>query len=141
MILSDVNPTKLKDWIDKNVTDDLLREILDEWSWQEDPPDVIVEDERILGFCASREEHGFYKCCYLFVDSSQRGRGYGRELLELSFIKAKKKGLPYLYVSEERFDGWKIFKSHNFPYEIKRSEGLKDYYFVVDTTNRSHLFN
>lgn len=140
MILSDIGPPELKAWINENVKDNLLREILDEWTWDQDPPDVVVEDEKIIGFCASREDQGYYKCHYLFIHPDYRGKGYGKELLELSFRKAKKRNLPYLYVSEERFDGWKIFKNHGFPYTIKESKGLKDYYFVVDTANRSKLF-
>lgn len=140
MITNGLDPPGLQDWINKNVKDNLLREILEDWNWQADPPDVVVEDEKIVGFCASREEQGYYKCCYLFIHPDCRGKGYGKQLLERSFAEAKRRNLSYLYVSEERFDGWKIFKNHGFPYTIKESEGLKDYYFIVDTSNKSQLF-
>lgn len=140
MILGDVSPPKLKAWIDVHVQDDLLRGILKEWTWDKDPPNVVVEKGKILGFCASRKEYGFYKCCYLFVSPEARGKGYGRKLIELSFTEARNRGLPYLYVSEERFDGWKIFKKHGYPFTIKQANGLKDYYFEVDTVNKTHLF-
>ena len=140
MITNGLDPPKLKSWIDENVKDNLLREILDDWNWQKDPPNVVIEDEKILGFCASKEYQGFYKCCYFFMHPDYRGKGYGKKLLELSFCEAKRRNLPYLYVSEERFDGWKIFKNHGFPFTIKEANGLKDYYFIVDTSNRSQLF-
>lgn len=141
MILSDVSPPSLRRWIDENVQDNLLREILDEWTWEKDPPNVVVENQEILGFCASRETDGFYKCCYLFLVPEARGKGYGKKLLELSFDEAKKRGLPYLYVSEERFDGWKIFQKKGFPFYTKDLPwGAKDYYFEVDAKNRKHLF-
>lgn len=142
MITNKVNPQEMRQWIDTNIQDDLLRQILDEWTWKEDAPNAVVEGGKILGFCASRVEGEFYKCCYFFMHPDARGKGYGKELLELSFAEAKKRELPYLYVSEERFDGWKIFKTKGFPYTIKYSDDfkLKDYYFIVETKNREKLF-
>jgi GNAT superfamily N-acetyltransferase len=135
---------KLYAYVNEHITDPILLTFLTLWEdrgyWEKFEPTIIEKDGKIIGFVAYTIDEKYkdkLKVYYLHVCDSHRGKGLGKELLELCYQEAKFNNVNFYFVSEENSDGYKLFKD-KFEYKKELNEfNTYDYIFDIETKKQT----
>jgi diamine N-acetyltransferase len=85
--------------------------------------EVLLDDERVVGFCGYEELPGHIKLHKLYLDVPEHGRGLGSTLLRHVEEKARRRGLAKVVLGVNRFNEKAIRAYRRNGYAIR--EALK----------------